>query len=82
MIEVGGPSWLTSLFSQVLTSDVVARIYMGNISVWNDSAIASLNPDIQLPYAPIQLGYYPDAAIQVTKVCIPPIKRETQDRNS
>ncbi len=32
-----------------LTGDVLAQIYMGKITSWNDKAIAALNPDVKLP---------------------------------
>lgn len=32
-----------------LTPEVIAEIFLGNIKKWNDSRIASLNPDIKLP---------------------------------
>lgn len=32
-----------------LTGDIVAKIYLGQITKWNDAAITSLNPDITLP---------------------------------
>jgi phosphate transport system substrate-binding protein len=35
------------------TGDVLAGIYMGNIQKWNDPALASLNPSVQLPAQPI-----------------------------
>ncbi|HET9652508.1 MAG TPA: phosphate ABC transporter substrate-binding protein PstS [Usitatibacter sp.] len=31
------------------TSDVLAKIYLGKISKWNDPAIAALNPGVKLP---------------------------------
>lgn len=36
-----------------LSGEVLAEIYMGNITKWNDPAIAGLNPDINLPDANI-----------------------------
>lgn len=36
-----------------LTADVIASIYQGNITKWNDSAIASINPGLALPNADI-----------------------------
>lgn len=35
------------------TGELLADIYMGKVSQWNDSAIASLNPNVQLPDIPI-----------------------------
>ena len=32
-----------------LTGPVIAQIFMGNITMWNDPAIASLNPGVNLP---------------------------------
>ena len=32
-----------------LTGDVIARIYLGTITNWNDASIAALNPDVTLP---------------------------------
>lgn len=36
-----------------LDGETLANIYLGNISNWNDPAIAALNPDLTLPDAPI-----------------------------
>jgi phosphate transport system substrate-binding protein len=36
-----------------LTSDVIAGIYMGKITAWNDKSIAAANPGVALPGAPI-----------------------------
>ena len=36
-----------------LTSDIVANIYMGKITSWNDKQIAAVNPGVTLPAAPI-----------------------------
>lgn len=33
----------------VLSGDVVAKIYLGEITAWNDPAIAALNPGVNLP---------------------------------
>lgn len=35
------------------TGELLADVYMGNVSQWNDPAIASLNPGVQLPNQPI-----------------------------
>jgi phosphate transport system substrate-binding protein len=32
-----------------LTPDVIAKIFQGNITVWNDPEISSLNPNLKLP---------------------------------
>ena len=36
-----------------LTGDVLARIFSGDITAWNDPAIAGLNPGVKLPHLPI-----------------------------
>jgi len=36
-----------------LTSDVIAGIYMGQITTWNDKRVAAANPGVALPAAPI-----------------------------
>ena len=36
-----------------LTSDIVAAIYMGKITSWNDKQIAAVNPGVALPAAPV-----------------------------
>jgi phosphate transport system substrate-binding protein len=42
-----------------LSGDVLAQVYMGHISNWNDPAIARLNPGTALPNLPIQVIYRP-----------------------
>jgi phosphate transport system substrate-binding protein len=45
---------LTEVTAQLkLTPEVVAAIYMGKITSWNDRAIAAANPGVTLPAAPI-----------------------------
>src|SRR5439155_10571011 len=36
-----------------LTPEIIAGIYMGQITTWNDKAIAAVNPGVALPPAPI-----------------------------
>jgi phosphate transport system substrate-binding protein len=36
-----------------LTSDIIAGIYLGKITQWNDKAIAAVNPGVALPPSPI-----------------------------
>ncbi|HET9941378.1 MAG TPA: phosphate ABC transporter substrate-binding protein PstS, partial [Candidatus Eisenbacteria bacterium] len=36
-----------------LTSDIIAGIYLGKITQWNDKAIAAANPGVALPPSPI-----------------------------
>ncbi|MDT0441926.1 phosphate ABC transporter substrate-binding protein PstS [Streptomyces johnsoniae] len=38
-----------ALDGMVLTAEVLARIYDGQITRWNDPAVAALNPDLDLP---------------------------------
>lgn len=45
-----------------LTGDVLADIYLGNITEWNDPAIAELNPDADLPDAPISVVHRSDGS--------------------
>lgn len=45
-----------------LTGDVIANIYLGKISNWNDSRIQSLNPSFQLPNQPITVVHRSDGS--------------------
>lgn len=45
-----------------LTGDVLADIFLGNITNWNDPAIAELNPDTNLPDEPIEVVHRSDGA--------------------
>jgi len=45
-----------------LTREVVADIYLGRISKWNDPAIAAVNPDIKLPSMPIIVVHRSDSS--------------------
>ena len=36
-----------------LTSDIIAGIYLGKVTQWNDKAIAAVNPGVALPPSPI-----------------------------
>ncbi|MBZ5509182.1 MAG: phosphate ABC transporter substrate-binding protein PstS [Acidobacteriia bacterium] len=42
-----------------LSGDVLAEVYLGHISHWNDPAIVKLNPGIALPSLPIRIIYRP-----------------------
>jgi len=44
------------------TGDVVANIYLGKITKWNDKAIAELNPDVKLPNLAIMPVYRSDGS--------------------
>jgi phosphate transport system substrate-binding protein len=45
-----------------LTGDALARIYLGQITKWNDPAIASLNPDRKLPDLPVAVVHRSDGS--------------------
>jgi len=45
-----------------LTGDVLAKIFMGQITSWNDSAIAALNPGVNLPSTHITPVYRSDGS--------------------
>jgi phosphate transport system substrate-binding protein len=45
-----------------LTGPVLARIYLGQITSWNDPAITALNPGITLPDAPITVVHRSDGS--------------------
>jgi phosphate transport system substrate-binding protein len=45
-----------------LTSDVVAGIFLGKITRWNDTAIAALNPDTKLPAQNITVVHRSDSS--------------------
>lgn len=45
-----------------LDGETLANIYMGNISNWNDPAIAALNPDLTLPDAQITTVFRSDGS--------------------
>jgi phosphate transport system substrate-binding protein len=45
-----------------LSGDVLAGIYLKKITKWNDQAIASLNPELKLPDAPIAVVFRSDGS--------------------
>lgn len=45
-----------------LTAETIARIYLGQISRWNDPALVRLNPRVALQDAPIQVNWRPDVS--------------------
>ena len=45
-----------------LTSDVIAAIYLGKITKWNDRAIQDLNPDVKLPDLAITVVHRSDGS--------------------
>lgn len=44
------------------TPDLIAAIYLGKISKWNDAAIVKLNPDAKLPNLPISVVHRSDGS--------------------
>lgn len=44
------------------TGDVLARIYMGQVTRWNDPAIQALNPSVNLPNVPITAVHRSDGS--------------------
>jgi len=50
---------LPGIQSLRLSGDVLAQVYLGHISNWNDPAIARLNPGTALPNMPIRVFYRP-----------------------
>jgi phosphate transport system substrate-binding protein len=42
-----------------LSGDVLAEVYLGRITHWNDPAIVKINPEITLPNLPIRVIYRP-----------------------
>ena len=45
-----------------LSGDAIARIYLGQITKWNDPAVAALNPEISLPDLPIAVIHRADGS--------------------
>ncbi|MBE3031681.1 MAG: phosphate ABC transporter substrate-binding protein PstS [Actinobacteria bacterium] len=45
-----------------LTSDIVAGIYMGTVTTWNDSVITKLNPGVKLPSTKINVVHRSDGS--------------------
>ena len=45
-----------------LTGPVIAQIFMGNITSWNDAAIASMNPGMNLPNQKIVVAHRSDGS--------------------
>ena len=44
----------------ILTPDVIAKIFLGQITSWNDPAIAALNKGVTLPSTPIKVYFRSD----------------------
>src|SRR4051812_28727089 len=45
-----------------LTSDVIANIYLGKVTKWNDGQITALNPGVKLPDADITVVHRSDGS--------------------
>ncbi|HDS30484.1 MAG TPA: phosphate ABC transporter substrate-binding protein PstS [Firmicutes bacterium] len=45
-----------------LSTDVLTRIYLGEITKWNDSAIVEINPGLNMPNMPISLVHRADGS--------------------
>src|SRR5881227_3445488 len=45
-----------------LTGPVIAAIYLGKVTKWNDASIAKLNPGVKLPDQPITVVYRSDGS--------------------
>ena len=44
----------------ILTPDVIAKIFIGQITTWNDPAIAKVNPGVTLPSTAIKVFFRSD----------------------
>ena len=53
---------LPGVTSMMLTGDVLAQIYLGTITNWNDPAIAALNPGVSLPDTAIAVVHRSDGS--------------------
>lgn len=51
---------LDGVESLVLTPDVISKIFLGQITAWNDPAIAELNPGVTLPASKITVFFRSD----------------------
>jgi phosphate transport system substrate-binding protein len=45
-----------------LTPDVIANIYLGKITKWNDPKIAAINPGVKLPAIPVLVAHRSDGS--------------------
>jgi phosphate transport system substrate-binding protein len=45
-----------------LSQDVLAGIFLGKITTWNDAKLVALNPGVKLPAMPITVAYRSDAS--------------------
>ncbi|MHB9025023.1 MAG: phosphate ABC transporter substrate-binding protein PstS [Armatimonadota bacterium] len=45
-----------------LSADVIANLFLGNITQWNDKRIAALNPKVKLPNLPVVIAHRSDGS--------------------
>jgi phosphate transport system substrate-binding protein len=53
---------LSGVDKLILTPDVIAKIFLGKITTWNDAAIAAINPGVTLPSTKISVFYRSDSS--------------------
>lgn len=53
---------LAGVSKLILTGDVIAKIFLGKITTWNDQAIAALNSGVSLPSTKISVIYRADSS--------------------
>jgi phosphate transport system substrate-binding protein len=53
---------LSGVSKLILTPDVIAKIFLGKITTWNDAAIAAINPGVTLPSTTISVFYRSDSS--------------------
>jgi phosphate transport system substrate-binding protein len=53
---------LSGVDKLILTPDVIAKIFLGKITTWNDAAIAAVNPGVTLPSTKISVFYRSDSS--------------------
>ena len=53
---------------QVLDGPTLGSIWTGNLTMWNDTRIAALNPNTTLPGQPIQLAYSNDTIASIANL--------------
>ncbi|BCS82726.1 putative serine/threonine-protein kinase [Cotonvirus japonicus] len=54
----------------IITREIIAQIWLGNIRMWNDSAIVNLNPGLAgiLPETNIKIGYNDDTTVSISAI--------------
>nr|WIL04199.1 serine/threonine-protein kinase/receptor [Cedratvirus lena] len=51
-----------------ITGEALAMIFLGNITFWNDTILAGLNPDVVLPGEKIKLGYVEESRVSLSGI--------------